>query len=89
MMLNIVPQFSTRVMLMIRTIRSRLAALKLPQHVLASMLGVSQTKLNLILNGHRKPPPGFNAEAKSALDRLARAARAAAEARRRVLRGAA
>ena len=48
---------------MTRQIRSRLAGLKLPQHTLAAMLGVSQTKLNLILNGHRKPPAGFEAEA--------------------------
>ncbi len=74
---------------MTREIRSRLAALKLPQHTLASMLGVSQTKLNLILNGHRPPPAGFEAEATAALDRLERAERAAAEARARVLGGAA
>ena len=70
-------------------IRSRLAGLKLPQHTLASMLGVSQTKLNLILNGHRPPPAGFEAEAEAALDTLERAERAAARARAKVLRGAA
>ena len=70
-------------------IRSRLAGLKLPQHTLASMLGVSQTKLNLILNGHRPPPAGFEAEAAAALDKLERAERAAATARAKVLRGAA
>ena len=64
---------------MTRRIRSRLAGLKLPQHTLAAMLGVSQTKLNLILNGHRKPPAGFEAEATAALDRLERAERAAAQ----------
>ena len=36
---------------MTRQIRSRLAGLRLPQHTLAGMLGISQTKLNLILNG--------------------------------------
>ena len=72
-----------------RQIRSRLAGLKLPQHTLASMLGVSQTKLNLILNDHRQPPAGFEAEAAAALDTLERAERAAAEARAKVLRGAA
>ena len=36
---------------MTRQLRSRLAGLKLPQHTLAAMLGVSQTKLNLIRNG--------------------------------------
>ena len=70
-------------------IRSRLAGLKLPQHTLASMLGVSQTKLNLILNGHRPPPAGFETEATAALDKLERAERAAAAARAKVLRGAA
>ena len=74
---------------MTRQIRSRLAGLKLPQHTLASMLGVSQTKLNLILNGHRPPPAGFEAEAVAALDTLERAERAAAQARAKVLRGAA
>ena len=74
---------------MTRQIRSRLAGLKLPQHTLAAMLGVSQTKLNLILNGHRKPPAGFEAEAGAALDRLERAELAVAKARARVLRGAA
>ena len=52
-------------------------------------LGVSQTKLNVILNGHRRPPAGFAAEAKAALDRLERAERAAAETRAGVLGGAA
>lgn len=74
---------------MTRRIRSRLAGLRLPQHTLAAMLGVSQTKLNLILNEHRKPPAGFEAEATAALDRLERAERAAARARARVLGGAA
>ena len=74
---------------MTRQIRSRLAGLKLSQHALAAMLGVSQTKLNLILNGHRSPPTGFEAEASVALDRLERAELAAAEARARVLGGAA
>ena len=74
---------------MTRQIRSRLAGLKLAQHTLAAMLGVSQTKLNLILNGHRKPPAGFEAEAGAALDRLERAELAAAKARARVLGGAA
>ena len=74
---------------MTRQIRSRLAGLKLSQHTLAAMLGVSQTKLNLILNGHRLPPTGFEAQAKMALDRLERAELAAAEARARVLKGAA
>ena len=74
---------------MTRRIRSRLAGLNLPQHTLAAMLGVSQTKLNLILNGHRKPPAGFEAEATAALDRLERAERAAARARAKVLGGAA
>ena len=61
---------------MTREIRSRLAGLKLPQHTLASMLGVSQTKLNLILNGHRPPPAGFEAKAVAALDTLERAEQA-------------
>ena len=74
---------------MTRKIRSRLGGLKLSQHTLAAMLGVSQTKLNLILNGHRSPPTGFEAQAKMALDRLERAEFAAAEARARVLKGAA
>ena len=74
---------------MTRPIRSRLAGLKLPQHTLAAMLGVSQTKLNLILNGRRTPSTGFEAEATAALDRLQRAELAAAERRARVLRGAA
>ena len=74
---------------MTRQIRSRLAGLKLPQHTLAAMLGVSQTKLNLILNGHRSPPTGFEAQARAALDRLERAEMAAADARARVLGGAA
>lgn len=74
---------------MTRQIRSRLAGLRLPQHTLAAMLGVSQAKLNLILNGHRKPPAGFEAEAGEALDRLERAELAAAKARARVLGGAA
>ena len=74
---------------MTRTIRSRLAELRLSQHTLASTLGFSQTKLNLILNGHRQPPAGFEARAAAALDRLERAERAAAEARAKVLGGAA
>ena len=74
---------------MTRQIRSRLAGLKLPQHTVAGMLGVSQTKLNLILNGHRKPPARFEAEAGAALDRLERAELAAATARARKLGGAA
>ena len=74
---------------MTRKIRSRLGGLKLSQHTLAAMLGVSQTKLNLILNGHRSPPTGFEAQAKMALDRLERAEFAAAAARARVLKGAA
>ena len=74
---------------MTRQIRSRLAELRLPQHTLAAMLGISQTKLNLILNEHRRPPAGFEAEATAALDRLERAERAAARARARVLGGAA
>ena len=74
---------------MTRQIRSRLAGLRLPQHTLAAMLGISQTKLNLILNEHRRPPAGFEAEATAALDRLERAERAAARARARVLGGAA
>ena len=74
---------------MTRQIRSRLAGLRLPQHTLAAMLGVSQTKLNLILNGHRKPPSGFEAEAGAALDRLERAEAAASKARARVLGDAA
>ena len=61
-------------------IRSRLAGLKLPQHTLASMLSVSQTKLILILNGHRPPPAGF--EAAAALDTLKRAERAAGQGAR-------
>ena len=72
---------------MTRRIRSRFAALKVPQHTLAAMLGVSQTKLNLILNGHWRPPGWFAGVAKAAFDRLERAERAAAEAR--VLGGAA
>ena len=74
---------------MTRQIRNRFAGLRLPQHTLASMLGVSQTKLNLILNGYRKPPAGFEAEATAALNRLGRAELAEAKARVRVLRGAA
>ena len=74
---------------MIRWIRSRLAGLKLPQHTLAAMLGVGQTKLNLILNGHRPPPAGFEAEAVAALDRLERAELVAAKARAPVLGAAA
>ena len=53
------------------------------------MLGISQTKLNLILNEQRRPPAGFEAEATAALDRLERAEQAAAQARARVLGGAA
>ena len=64
---------------MTRQIRSRLAGLRLPQHTLAAMLGISQTKLNLILNEHRRPPAGFEAEATAALDRLERAEQAAAQ----------
>ena len=74
---------------MTRQIRSRLAGLKLPQHTLAAMLGVSQTKLNLILNGHRKPSAGFEAEAGEGLERLERAELAAAKAWARVVGGAA
>ena len=74
---------------MTRQIRSRLAGLRLPQHTLAAMLGISQTKLNLILNEHRRPPAGFEAAATAALDRLERAERAAATARAKVLGGAA
>ena len=74
---------------MTRRIRSSRAGLKLPQYTLAAMLGVGQTKLNLILNGHRPPPAGFEAEAVAALDRLERAELAAAKARARVLGDAA
>ena len=73
---------------MTRQIRSRLAGLKLPQHTLAAMLGVSQRKLNPILNGHRERPAGFEAEAAAAVDRLERAELAATEARAKVLRDA-
>ena len=64
---------------MTRHIRSRLAGLRLPPHILAAMLGISQAKLNLILNEHRRPPAGFEAEATAALDRLERAEQAAAQ----------
>ena len=62
----------------------------LPQHTLAAMLGVSQRKLDLILNGHRKRPAGFEPEPEAAavVDRLERAGLAAAEARAKVLRDA-
>ena len=72
---------------MARRIRSRLAALGLSQHDLAAALGISQSMLNLILNGRRNPPAGFEADVRAALDTLERAERAAAEARARVLGG--
>ena len=71
-----------------QTVRSRLAALGLPQHALAARLGISQSTLNLIFNGYRRPPAGFDARADAALDTLERAERAAAEARAQVLEGA-
>ena len=71
-----------------QTIRSRLAALGLPQHALAARLGISQSTLNLIFNGYRRPPAGFDTRADAALDTLERAERAAAEARAQVLEGA-
>ena len=72
-----------------QAIRARLAVLGISQHALASVLGISQSTLNLRLNGYRQPPAGFEEEVAAALDLLERAERAAAEARAKVLGGAA
>ena len=66
-----------------RSIRGRLAALRLSQHDLAAALGIAQSTLNGMLNGRRPAPAGFEAQATEALDRLERAEQAAAEARAR------
>ena len=66
-----------------RSIRGRLAALRLSQHDLAAALGIAQSTLNGMLNGRRPAPAGFEEQATEALDRLERAEQAAAEARAR------
>ena len=66
-----------------RSIRGRLAALRLSQHDLAAALGIAQSTLNGMLNGRRPAPAGFEKQATKALDRLERAEQAAAEARAR------
>lgn len=70
-------------------LRSRMAVLRVSQADLAQQMGINATLLNHILNGRREPPSDFAERAEAALDLLAAAEKAAAEARERVLAGGA
>ena len=68
-----------------RTLKAEIVKRGLRQRDVASQVGIDPTALNVILNGHRPPPEGFEARLLSVLDLLERAEQAACEARQRVL----
>lgn len=68
-----------------RTLKAEIVRRGLRQRDVATQLGIDPTALNMILNGHRPPPEGFEDRLPAALDLLEAAERAASEARERVL----
>lgn len=68
-------------------IRGRIATIGVTHRRLAAQVGLSPAALSLILSGARPMPSGFAARIERALNTLAAAERAAAEARDRVLAG--
>ena len=72
-----------------RKLKAEIVRRGIRQHDVARQIGVDPSAFNLYINGHREPPPDFEERVTTALDRLERAEQAAAEARQRVLGGAA
>lgn len=68
-------------------LRGRIAEIGVAHHCLARQMRLSPTLLSLILSGARPMPKDFVQRAERALNTLAAAERAAAEARDRVLAG--
>ena len=66
-------------------VRARMLEVGVSQRAFAALLGISQTTLNVRLNGCRPAPPGFEERALAMLDRLEAANRAAALRRAEVL----
>ena len=69
--------------------RGRIAELGVRQIDVASALGVDPALLSAYLRGHRRPPEDFAQLLTDVLNEMERAEKAAAEARAKVLGGAA
>ena len=74
---------------MSRDLKADLVRRGISQQDLAEALRITPSNLSYILNGRREPPADFEARVGAALDKLEAAEQAAAEARQRVLGGAA
>ncbi len=69
----------------IAELRGQIARKRIRQRDLATTLGMNETLLSHILNGHRPMPAGMEARIHTALDRLEAAEKAAQAERKRVL----
>ena len=68
-------------------LKKEMRQLKVPQVALAQYLGINPSYFNLIINGKRPAPEGFQGKAAVGLAILAKAERFAEEARKKVLGG--